>query len=366
MKTKVLLSGAIFLLAIGFISCQKDVNPFSPQMEGEDESAPASSANTLASQSKTEGLSSPKTGKNERSPEVNWGEKGDPQAEQGGVDSLESGQGLIKGNDFVAAGGVANLVNHNSRKRELGRRHDGEEDHDLSVLIQPSVWNTNWEHSEGLVTVRVFGPGFEAIDPKTLRMVGPGGDKTGEPILAETGPFFVMAKFSQSEAISILPDPKPGQTYDIQVIWGNGAGQKASEGLSFPIRIVGRERQIGELTLEIRPDQWNLAWANSTQDDGAEVVVARISGQGFSSIVPNSVKMDYPDGHLGPIFPIPNSSEVGGFFLVVKFTQKSAISLIPTPKKGDSYEIHVSGQLTDGKTFDLTDRIQILGKKSAE
>ena len=46
-----------------------------------------------------------------------------------------------------------------------------------------------------------------------------------------------------------------------------------------------------------------------------------------------------------------------------KFYQKDAVALIIEPKVGNAYEIHVTGQLEDGTTFDLKDTITFVGKK---
>jgi hypothetical protein len=220
----------------------------------------------------------------------------------------------------------------------------------------------------GLVTVRISGEGFEEINPDTLRLVGPEpeGYVTGPPSMARVGPYSVVAKFLKSEAIGIIPEPQRGVSYEIQVISQLNGGSDFDPPLIATIVVVGKKSLAGDLSLVIRPKKWNIAWGNG--DDSESVVTARISGEGFKDINPDTVEMDYPVGTLGPIFPIPLSYEFGGVSFVIKFTQSDAISLIPDPKRGDTYEIHVRGNLTDAiaTPFDLTFWITISGKKSGK
>lgn len=313
MKKKIILSTTLFLISLGFVSCQKDINPFSPQMDVEKEA---------------------------------------DQTTEGNVVSAE-----LRAPEKV----TATTSSENVERRRPRNRENATSEQELAVEIQPSWWNINWTHSEGLVTVWVFGPGFEAIDPATLRMVGPGGDKTGEPVFSQTGPFFAMAKFSKSEAIGIIPNPVPGQTYDIQVIWGNGNGSKTDAGLSYPITILGNRWVSGELKLEIRPDKWNLAWANAKNTgDGDDVVTARISGEDFDQINATTVRMEGPAATQ--ITPI--TTEMTGVCFQAKFDQKDAIKLIPNPSADSKYQIWVRFALKNGTSYQLSASVTVIGKKN--
>lgn len=109
------------------------------------------------------------------------------------------------------------------------------------------------------------------------------------------------------------------------------------------------------LKVEIRPMNWNVNWENSEDE-----VIAKISGDEYDQIVSGTVKMESPDG-LDPIDSY--EEDVGGVYFIAKFYQKDAITLIADPETGESYEIHVTGELEDGSTFDLSDTITIVGKK---
>jgi len=355
MKTRIVILTIIFVLSFAFISCQKDGTPFSPQIDVKKKSENTTTTrSTVSTQSKTQKSSSADAGKKKGNFENNQ------EMENTGIE--------VNNIDFVNGISLQSKSPHN--KRDFKHDRDIETDQGLDVQIQPFRWNTNWEHSDGLVTVRIFGQGLEDIDSSSVRMGGPEGDETGEPVMSETGPFFIMAKFLKSEAIGIIPEPKSGETYEIQVTWGNNNGSDATNGLFYPIQIVGKKYEEGDLSLVIRPQKWNRAWGNVDDGDNGfdseDVVTARVSGDGFKDINPDTVEMDYPDGGLGPILPIPLSYEFGGVSFAIKFSQSDAISLIPDPKKGDSYEILVTGNFTDGTPFDLTDTITIVGKKSGE
>jgi hypothetical protein len=120
-----------------------------------------------------------------------------------------------------------------------------------------------------------------------------------------------------------------------------------------------RDRKSAEtLQLEIRPKKWNIDWENSTDE-----VQARIYGAGFDTI--ESVEITGPDGGIPVI-----RTEVGGVYFKAFFLQKDAIASILDPKRGDTPLITVTVVTQDTElgevTQDLTDRIEIVGKKSDE
>jgi len=113
-----------------------------------------------------------------------------------------------------------------------------------------------------------------------------------------------------------------------------------------------RKRQ-GELKVDIQPDKWNINWINSTGE-----VSARICGDDFALVLPETVRMVGPNG--GEI--VPFAHEVGGNSLVVKFLQSAAIGLLENPQSGQSYEIMVRFE-ADGLTYEPADTITIVGTK---
>ncbi len=134
---------------------------------------------------------------------------------------------------------------------------------------------------------------------------------------------------------------------------------------SVMLQNMERKKKSAEtLQLEIQPKKWNIDWENST-DEGH----VRIYGPGFDAIT--SVEITGPPS---PTYPtgmvIPNSGpEIGGVYCKAFFNQSDAIAAIPDPKRGDPPHV-----ITVTVTFiqvtkppeDLTDTIEIVGKKSDE
>lgn len=113
-----------------------------------------------------------------------------------------------------------------------------------------------------------------------------------------------------------------------------------------------RNRQ-GDLKVDIQPDKWNVDWVNSSGE-----VNARICGDDYASVLPETVRMVGPEG--AEIAPFAH--EVGGNSLVAKFLQSEAIGLIANPISGQSYEITVRFE-AGGSTFEPVDTITVVGKK---
>ncbi len=232
---------------------------------------------------------------------------------------------------------------------------------DLSLVIRPKKWNIAWVNDEGdndsenVVTARISGEGFQDIDPTTVQMAYP---DDGLPSISpipdsyEFGGVSFVTKFNQSDAIGLILDPKRGDNCTI-LVTGN-----LSRGTPFEvwdtITISGKKFGQGLLTLEIKPTKWNTAWA----ENGDGEVIARIKGEGFEDIIYSSLCMVGPGGSVQP-----DDYEIGGFTYIAKFSQSKAISIISNPKNGDSPTIYVTGNLSDGTTFNLPATITIKGKK---
>ena len=75
-------------------------------------------------------------------------------------------------------------------------------------------------------------------------------------------------------------------------------------------------------------------------------------------MTPGSVKMTGPEG-----ITTPYAYEIGGVHFIAKFSQKDAISLIVNPKSGENHQIHFSGQLENGSSFNLIDTINMVGNE---
>ncbi len=110
---------------------------------------------------------------------------------------------------------------------------------ELAMDISPDKWNTNWIESNGFVTVRFRGEGFDTIISGATEMSYMGGI----PILpywdSISGSSY-MAKFYKKDAITLFMEPKPGDFYTVDVTIQLDGGSI----LTFPdtIEIVGSKK----------------------------------------------------------------------------------------------------------------------------
>lgn len=117
---------------------------------------------------------------------------------------------------------------------------------ELSIQVNPNKWNTNWEISSGTVMVKFWGDGYDQIDPATVMMVGP-DDPDGPddvdviyPVASNLADDQLIVKFSKMQAISIIPEPTPGDKHVILITDDpNGLGTFSFE---YVIEIVGSKK----------------------------------------------------------------------------------------------------------------------------
>jgi len=124
------------------------------------------------------------------------------------------------------------------------------------------------------------------------------------------------------------------------------------------------QQAINEFTLDINPDNWNVAWANDDEED--EDVLVKISGQGFENIVSVQMFLTVDDVVVGTgISPYVQAPE--GQFFKAYFKKKEAIGLIPEPISGEFYKILVEVTVPDQTNpIKLYAMIEIHGKKTGE
>jgi hypothetical protein len=266
--------------------------------------------------------------------------------------------------------GISNPVEKNKKTNQ-----------ELKVWIQPDKWNLNWEQSEGLVTVRIIGEGFKDIDPDSITLSFSGGDGLDEFFMSEIRGSSLMTKFFKKDALGLIADPQPGDTYEIGVT-GEFKDGSSFGPLNDTIMIVGEtsdeeepddEEEETELSLEIEPDEWSLSWsdgdgATASGDNGGGVVTAIISGEGYENIVEGSVVMAYgacggADG-LSAVSPVYEEKSEDSY--LAEFLQSEAIGLIPDPEEGATHQIHVTGNLEGDETFCLSHEITIVAEEEEE
>lgn len=83
-------------------------------------------------------------------------------------------------------------------------------EHPLTLEMKPSRWNLSWakgDDGDGEVTARIAGEDFDKIDlTQPIKMSGP-VETPIDPIGSEMAGFSFIAKFSQSQAITLVPNP---------------------------------------------------------------------------------------------------------------------------------------------------------------
>jgi len=106
---------------------------------------------------------------------------------------------------------------------------------ELGIQINPTKWNVNWATSSGTMMVKFWGDGYDQIDPATVKIIGPGGDVDYSDFSNLTDDHLIV-KFYMNQAITVIPDPTPGDKHTIIV-----TDDAASFQFQYTIEIVGKK-----------------------------------------------------------------------------------------------------------------------------
>jgi len=111
---------------------------------------------------------------------------------------------------------------------------------ELSIQINPTKWNTNWDKSSGTVMVKFWGEGYDQIDLDSVLMIGPDDGDVIAPTGSNLTDDHLIVKFAMKKAISIIPDAIPGDKHVIRITGDlDGLGTFSFE---YAIEIVGSKR----------------------------------------------------------------------------------------------------------------------------
>lgn len=113
-------------------------------------------------------------------------------------------------------------------------RRDSEE---FSIQVNPKKWNTNWDKSSGRIMVKFWGEGYDQIDPATVIMVGPDDVDVIYPVASNLTDDQLIVKFLMKEAISIIPEPTPGDKHVIRI-----TANANTFSIEYGIEIVGSKK----------------------------------------------------------------------------------------------------------------------------
>ncbi|MDH4220228.1 MAG: hypothetical protein OEW23_15830 [Candidatus Aminicenantes bacterium] len=111
---------------------------------------------------------------------------------------------------------------------------------ELAIQLNPTKWNINWDKSSGTVMVKIWVEGYDQIDPSKVMMIGPDGINMITPSGSNQTDDHLIVKFSKQKAISIIPEPKPGDEHKIRITDDPNGGGRLDE-YRF-IEIVGSKK----------------------------------------------------------------------------------------------------------------------------
>lgn len=264
------------------------------------------------------------------------------------IDNVKSGE-EIRIRVEVRSNNRAVLANMERNKKFTGA---------LQVQIQPKKWNLNWVDSEDEVSAKISGDGHDTIHKDSVEIFGPDGIRKIEDtnLVFEIGGTYFMAKFPKKDAIGLIDGPLTGMEYEITV---KGTDSEGSFELMDTIEIVGKMPRDGEeLSIQVNPTKWNTNWEKSSG-----TVMVKFWGDGYDLINPDTVEMVGPDnsGAVGMITPV--ASNLTDDHLIVKFSKKQALGIIPEPTPGVKHTIRITNGPNDSITFNFEYAIKIVGSK---
>jgi hypothetical protein len=341
----------ILALAVMTIGCAQESNPFSPLPQNGNEISQRTSTEAYTTGRIPKKSSSDVSGRElpASTDKQSLSEPGRSQERNTGG----PGPAFTDGFNGINAPGLHRNENHPDAKPNGTINKTRTSHGELAASIVPQRWNVNWSESDEDLKVKIFGEGFDAIDPGSVVLsngVDPAIPQSGNQLTDSS----LVVFFKKVEALTLIDKLIPGAEFEILVM---GTATSGPFTLTDSISIVGNKR-LGDLAAEIRPGKWNIAWSESLDD-----VTVKISGEGFSDVVPGSVKMRLS----GETVEISSySDELGGTYFTAFFHQSEAIGLLENPKRGDTYLIDILFDVgSDAKLIAFT--ISIVGsKKSGE
>lgn len=265
--------------------------------------------------------------------------------------------------DLKSATGAAASTDPAGDKRG-GKPPGGKPPHgggDLSLALQPDVWNTNWEHSHGTVSALLRGEGTDKIALSSIRLIG---SKAGAAPLtalrAQLTGHQVRAFFAQSDALATLDTPQRGEVHEVRVEL-TADGQAKS--LTASVRIVGADGGGGggeaDLSLEIQPGSWNMNWPRSSG-----TVTALIRGDHLGDVDLDSIELVGTDPAAAPL-PALRAS-LNGNHIRAFFDKGDAFETLDTPRPGESHKIVIRLTAGAASATELSDRIRVVGPKEED
>lgn len=260
------------------------------------------------------------------------------------------------------------LVNDDARGKGKGKgrgRGNGGNGGDgagaLRLQIQPDVWNTNWQRSNGTVSAVIRGPGLRDVDRGSIVLVGTdGAAEPLTPVRIQANKNMIRAFFRQADAIETLDTPERGEVHEIKIEFSRGG---EAQSLTDSIRVVGPGEGGGDdgggddgsvnVSLRFQPDVWNVSWRRARG-----TVTALLRGPDVGKIDRDSIVLVGTDPDAEPLEP--QRVQRQGKQLRVFFRKSDAIRTLDTPARGETHELIL--RFTSGEEAgELKDEIRVVG-----
>lgn len=231
---------------------------------------------------------------------------------------------------------------------------------ELSAELQPNVWNTNYDHSEGTVSAVIRGKDLGDINLDSIVLVGTDdAEAPVEPLRVSRQGKQIRVFFAKDDAIASLDTPTRGEVHEVTIELTRGEDDEEVS-LTDEVRIVGEgggdpDGEEPDLDLAIQADKWNVNWANSNG-----TVSALIRGEGLDDIDLDSIVLVGTDPDAEPL-PALRARRSGNHIRAF-FAKDDAFETLDTPKPGEVHEIIIRLSV-DGvdEEQELTDRIRVVG-----
>ncbi|HKH49619.1 MAG TPA: hypothetical protein VKM72_33575 [Thermoanaerobaculia bacterium] len=231
----------------------------------------------------------------------------------------------------------------------------------LSAELQPDVWNTNYDHSEGTVSAVIRGDGLGDVNLDSIVLVGT--DDAEEPVAALRATRQgkqIRAFFAKDDAIASLDTPTRGEVHEVTIQFTVGEDD-TEKNLTDKVRIVGEDgggdddgEEEVDLDLAIQADHWNVNWKNNSNG----TVSALIRGEGLEDIDLDSIELVGTDPDAEPLEAL-RATRTGNHVRAF-FAKDDAFATLDTPKPGEQHEITIT-LIVAGEDQELTDKIRVVG-----
>lgn len=279
---------------------------------------------------------------------------------KGGKGGGKGGNGGNGGNGGGGNGGGGNGGGGNGGGGKGGGTKD------LSADVQPGVWNTNYENSEGTVSVVIRGGGLNDIDTSSIVLVGAEGTEPLSPTRIQSNKSQIRAFFAKSDAIALLETPERGETHELTVEFSvDGEEEAEDKTLTVKVRIVGSsgddddddgedDDEESELEMQVQPGTWNTNWSRSKG-----TVSVKITGSGLADVDLDSIVLIGTDAEAEPLSAL--RARHNGNHIRVYFAKSDVLEILDTPAAGETHTITLRLTGADDAESELTDTIRIVG-----